>query len=674
MPAWLPELRDRVIASDPGLTRLRSATGAAVAMGSALGVEAAFARLTHVSPQGTLVAMLLGAIVAMMGAMALGGAAGPGERIRIALGFPVAVGVGLVAGIAASGRTDTMLAVFVVVMFVAVFVRRFGPPFFFYGFMTWMGYFFAAFLHATWSMVGALLAAVGLATVWVLALGLTVLRGDSTATLRRTVRAFDARARAVLRATADLLEAQAAPPRVRRRLRRRLRARQARLAEVALMVEAWSAQPRALPPGWSAPALRRRLLDEHQCVDDIVAVADAGGLRVLDRLARRDDAGALVALREVDGALAPAVTEFVELAARAEQPPGPVDVGDFAPVVTLAMGSLPGAPAAAVDVPARGIRWNPLARRALVTRQAIQVAAAGTVAIVAGRELSASRYYWAVIAAFIMFSGTATRAETFVKGVHRVAGTLVGLFASIWVANLTAGNTTLVLVVIVASMFLGFYLVTLSYAYMIFFVTIMVGQLYSVLHEFSDDLLVLRLEETAIGAAAGFAVALVVVPLSTRDTVRSARNALLTDLAALLDSVADGDDIDRDGLARGLDDRLRQLVNVARPLTRPIVFGNSPPRTRHRLVLYAAVVSHARALTVELRRHLDRPPGLAASCHALAAVARAVAAGQQPSHVDDLERLDPFARPLVHIGRALAELAPEAPRPVELPVPAEVGP
>ena len=182
--------------------------------------------------------------------------------------------------------------------------------------------------------------------------------------------------------------------------------------------------------------------------------------------------------------------------------------GDYQPQVMLMMGNLPGSAAVAREVTPRGGRWNLLARLDLVTRQALQVAVAGGLAILLGRLLSEQRYYWAVIAAFVAFTGTATRSETFIKAGNRVLGTLVGLFAAAGLAELTAGHTAAVIAVILAAMFCGFYLIRISYAYMIFFITIMVGQLYAVLGEFSTGLLVLRLEETAIGAAVGFLVCL----------------------------------------------------------------------------------------------------------------------------------------------------------------------
>jgi uncharacterized membrane protein YccC len=717
VPGWLAEAADRVVASDPGLARLRMALSATAGMASALAVEFAYATITHAGATGSLIAMLLGAVVAMMGSMALTGT-GAWRKARTAVFFPVALGLGMVAGVAVAGRTDLMLGIFVAVMFVAVFVRRFGVQFFFYGFMGWMGYFFASFLHATLSMLPSLLADVTLASAWVLLLSITVLRTNPTRTLRRTIRAFSARARAVTRACADLLEAADAQPGQQERARRRLRASQAKLAEAALIVEGWSAEPGATGAGLSASALRRALVDAQQILDRLAAASDAlvvdsvdstdgsdlatAAAGIADRLTRRDYPAANRAARAMAEAadtasaqdslagwwparhFAVAALEFVVLAEQTNDDTSAPDTDDdFEAVVGLAMGNLPGSPAVAADVAARGTRWNPLARLGMVNRQAIQVAVAGALSILAGRELSETRYYWAVIAAFIIFTGTATRTETAIKGVNRVFGTLAGLFASIWVAELTAGRTSWVLFAIVASMFCGFYLIRVSYAYMIFFLTIMLGQLYSVLHEFSPGLLVLRLEETAIGAAVGFIVAVVVTPLSTRDTVRAARNNLLNGLAELLGAVADriseptlpAPDID--ALSRALDNHLRQLAIVARPLTRPLLWGNSPPRTRRRLALYAALTTHARALAVAARQPAPHSDGPAAACRALAIAATLLTeapTGQaQPAAADPLatadaalfahtdavpgtRATDPVLHALIHVADVLCEL------------------
>jgi uncharacterized membrane protein YccC len=626
---------DRVSASDPGLHRLRMALSAGAAMATTLGLEYGYARLTHAGAEGTVIAMLLGTVVAMIGSMAL---AGPRAwpKVRIAVLFPVAIGAGLVPGVAVAGHADLMLVVFVAVMFVAVYIRRFGQPYFFYGFMIWMGYFFAAFLRASWSELPSLVGDVAVGTGWVLLLSVTVLRTHPRRTLRRVLRAFDARTRAVARVCADLLATDSGEDRRRARLSRKLHSRQLRLAEAALIAEGWSAEPDALPPGWSATALRRRLLETHLAADEFAAAArsliPADGsvtdeaARIAGHLARREDDAAarqsrkLLAVDRVNPdettqrrdlharQFATAALEFVDVAARADAPPEVDDADGFSPAVRLALGALPGSPAVAGGVAARG-RWSPLSRIPLTTRQAIQVAVAGTLAIIAGRELSQARYYWAVIATFIAFTGTATRSETSIKAGNRVLGTLLGFGVGFGLVHLTAGHTLWMLAVIVASMSCGFYVVSVSYAGIIFFVTIMVSQLYSALHEYSADLIVVRLEETAVGAAIGIAVALLVLPTSTRDTVEIASRRYFSALADLSRAIAarltsgERSDVapsahDLDALTRTLDVRLQQLALVARPLTRlqgrPFILRNDPVLARHRITLYAAVTRQIR--------------------------------------------------------------------------------
>ncbi len=672
---WLATTRGRVLASDPGLTRLRQATGTVVALSSAIVVEFGFARLVGASAQSSVVMVLLGAVLAMMGSMALTGTSAWGKA-KVAVFFPVAIGTGLTVGALVQANTSLRLAMFVVMSFLAVYVRRFGLPFFFYGFMGWMGFFFASFLKATPGMVPGLVVAAAVAAGWVWLLSVTVLRTDPATVLRRTMGAFSGRARAAARAAADLLEAGPGDGPRQRRVRRRLATCQAGVTEAALMAEAWSEERGALPSGWSAPALRRRLLDAQQSIDRVIGAAHAlvGGdpalvdraVAVLDALGRHSDASTRRVAQDLDAAvsasaedapgraasrrLVVAVLDHLDLRAERDTPPTVDPVADFGAAAPLMMGNLPGSPAVARDVTARGFAWNPITRLDLTTRQSVQVALAGAVAVVAGYELSPKRYYWAVIAAFVTFTGTATRSEVFIKGWNRVLGTLLGLVAAIWAAHLTVGHTGAVVGTILLCVFLGFYLIRVSYAYMIFFVTVMIGQMYTILGMFSDRLLLLRLEETVVGAVAGAAVALVVTPLSTRDTVRSARDGLLGSLADLLDAAADWlerdeDRPDLDALARALDDRARRLQLVARPLTRPLVWGNHSPRTRHRLALHLAAVARARALVVDLRqRPTAHPQDAAAGCRALAEATRRLSEARPgrpaPETEEPLERGD----------------------------------
>ncbi len=728
----LLETKDRVAASDPGLGRLKQALNATLSVGTALPVQLLVARLLGWSGQVAFAATMFGAVVAMMGSNAL--VAKPrAAAARTAAYFPVAVAVGLVPGTLSGGHRLLQVVGFAAVLFLAVWVRRFGIDFFFYGFMAWMGFFFATFLQASWGLVPELLVASVVSTAWVWVLSSTVFHTDPHRVLQSTLGACFARGRAVAREGVDLLEVAEPGSRAHRRALRSLAGQQAGLAETALLAEAWSAEPGALPAGWSAAALRRRTLEMQQAVERFagaaVALRDASeelvaeARRTLDHLARRRDHAAVVASERLDRLadaareagdedwwparhLAYGVREFLRFDAAVDDPPE-VDPGEeeFEAAVGLVFGNLPGAPAVGRDVPVRAARWNPMGRLSMTSRQAVQVTLAGVLAIVLGTMLSPTRYYWAVIAAFVTFTGTGTRTETLLKGSARIGGTLLGLVAAVVLAHLTVGHQVAIFATILASIFLAFYLVKISYAAMTFFITILLGQLYTVLGTFTDQLLELRLGETAVGAVVGVLVAMVLAPLSTRDTVRSARRELLESLRELLEAVATyagGGRVDLDGLVRALDDRARRIALVARPLTRPLVLGHSPRRTRHRLGLYVTAVTQSRALVEAVQRRPLEDPGVAeAAARALAdavgALLPADVGAAAPAAEDPLRRSDvalfrdhrsardedPVIRHLHHLGATLTELAetgvalPARERPVGEPAgrdPAAVDP
>lgn len=309
---------------------------------------------------------------------------------------------------------------------------------------------------------------------------------------------------------------------------------------------------------------------------------------------------------------------------------------EFVPAAGLVLGQLPGIPSVASDVDPRGGKWNPLTRLQFATRQAVQVAVAGTLAIFVGSLISGQRYYWAVIAAFVSFAGTGTRFDTTRKSLLRVLGTLGGLVAGVIVARLTNGQIFAALAVIVASIFCGNYLMRISYAYMIFFLTIMLSELYAILGQFSDQLLLLRLDETVAGAAVGIAVALVVTPISTRDTIKAVQDSVIEATAELLDTLheraldpasVDSDVIDERVIAA--DNQLRRLVLVGEPLTRYQIWENRPRAIRRRLTLVANLIATARSLSDAVRKLPHADDELAAEIEKVADFARTVAGAAQ---------------------------------------------
>jgi uncharacterized membrane protein YccC len=153
------------------------------------------------------------------------------------------------------------------------------------------------------------------------------------------------------------------------------------------------------------------------------------------------------------------------------------------------------------------------------TRSAIQASIGGALAIIGGELLSSQRWYWAVIAGFIVFAGTTSRGDLLVKGWRRLWGTLLGIIAGTVLATLLAGNIPVNIVLLLVCIFLAFYSLRVSYATMTFFITVMLGMLYDILGTFTPDLLLLRLEETAIGVTGSVVAAMLVLPMRTRSTV-----------------------------------------------------------------------------------------------------------------------------------------------------------
>lgn len=661
----LRDTRDRLIASDPGLGRLRQGLRAVLAVGTTVLVERLYAQALGAP---AILALLMGAIVAMLAATSVN------EQTRTATvltmgGVPLAASMGAVLGVVTSVNHLLGLTTFVVVSFVAVWVRRFGPRWFTYGFLAWQGFFFALFLHPPMTAVPYLVGAIVVASLWVGLLLLTLLRGDPQVRLRRTVQALRARARAGISVMIEVLdEPEATGP------RRRLRGQLVQLSEIALLMDGQLADPRALPAGVRPGQVRRWAVDIEIAMDeaagavvelarakqeqnlpaqlcsDIRQLLHALGWAESSRakewvaaLDRSDTPGALgaTAVRRLVWAAEDLLQlvkrwdtgELEDAAGWAVNADDPLDVAEipFESVVTLFGGNLPGSAAVASTVGERTAdrsRWSP-STWALSTRQAVQAAVAAGLAIVAGETISSQRYYWAVIAAFIAFTGASNAGETVRRSLARVAGTLAGLVGAIGLAHLTTGHQVATVVGLFSCIFLAFYLQQLSYAAMIFFITLMLGQMYTLLHTFTDAVLVLRLEETAAGAAIGVAVSLLVLPTGTRATARAARAGFFGQLADLLQGCADHLRLDPGAdllaLTVGLDAWARQVVQTYRAVTRGGLIRVDRGTVRHRLSFVGVCGAQGRALASVVTEAGLSNAVLAAACEDLAAQARSLA-------------------------------------------------
>ncbi len=217
-----------IVDSDPGRLRLRSAAATTLSLVLAIVALLTFTRYTH---QPVTVAML-GAIVAMQSSAAVKDKQ-QHDRVITTLLLPVpAVGaVALAAGLAPP--FDWVADVgFIIVLFIAVWVRRFGPPGGnALGMVSFMSYFFALFIHATPpTQIPILAAAVGVGVCATLFVRVVILPDRPRAEVIHLVRALRGVSITVLDAvTKDRKKHDLSA--VRRRLDR--------LGETGLMIDDW---------------------------------------------------------------------------------------------------------------------------------------------------------------------------------------------------------------------------------------------------------------------------------------------------------------------------------------------------------------------------------------------------------------------------------------------------
>jgi hypothetical protein len=628
---------DRLAGSDPGLNRLRAGLQAVVSVAVIIGVEYAFVQgtgaLQATVPSGApaavaasiaagnhalrVIAILLGALVGMLTSIGVYDTTAARQVVSTLI-VPVPVIVSMALGLALGGHRALALTSFPVILALGTLARKWGPRGLLVAMPLFIGDFVGFFLYGVVHLgdLGWIAAELALAALVSIAVRLVLFFPDHGAALHRSQRSWAARAAKVAELAVMVFDPPPGvhPDVIRRKLRRSL----VRLNESALMIDAQLAEPDALSEGSSAQRLHERLFDAELGLTNVARFAEALGGVGLNPSERQEIEATLAALRAGDmprgavraadiltrlGATAPddlarsgepidphrrqqrillhrfaqsvtlladALDEWMAIGAEVRA----ADAEVFTPAVALAGGWLPGSAlvsARASSTPGRG-RYERLALAPYV-RSAIQVGVAVGAATVVGDAVSGRRFYWAVIAAFVSFVGVNNNLEQVRKAALRVVGTVVGIVVGSFLARLDGHNDAAAIVVILVAMFFSVYLIRVSYGFMVIGVTVMVSQLYEQLGELSNSLLLLRLGETAIGAAIAVVTVLVVLPLRTERVLAVAMTNLLRSSVDLVDAAtqqlaqpAHSGSLAR--RARAVDADYQTLVTTARPLRR----------------------------------------------------------------------------------------------------------
>ena len=257
------------------------------------------------------------------------------------------------------------------------------------------------------------------------------------------------------------------------------------------------------------------------------------------------------------------------------------------------------------------------------TKAALQVALATAVATGVGEWISSSRWYWAVLTAFVVFTGTTSRGDILTRAWQRVLGTLVGVVAGVLLAALVGQDSRIQLGLVVVCVFAAFYLVSLSSTVFVFFFTVLLAMLYGLLGTFSIGVLELRLAETAAGAAVGIVAAFLVLPTRTRATVTDKLDGYLGKLDGVVvhsvgEMLAPTGKCPLISMSRELDTALGELTTAAAATPDPAVatvLRQAGEEVRGHIaqlqsMLHGAQVTPARSALPDLRLVLDaQPPG-----------------------------------------------------------------
>ena len=358
--------------------------------------------------------------------------------------------------------------------------------------------------------------ALAIPVVWFVGIVALPLRPERT--LRRTVQAVQGRAAKVLRNAGGLAAGQ---PATVQRLRRSL----AELNEAALAADDQMAM---LDPVGSAP-LRRHLMDMELAA---ARLANAP----LDVVAGQNSGRQAARMRAHERRLRRGRWSRHHLRGPNTNSPQTAVAAALADLMRAASALGLCAPAAVAPPPAPAVKP---ATGPLAWRIALRVTLASSLAMAGGMAVSPQRWFWAVVTVYVVFLNARSRGDTIYKGAQRLSGTLLGLVCGLLLASLLAGDVAVQCAALLSAIFGMYYFITISYTIGIFCVTMLLGLLYSLLGASLEPLLVLRLEETAIGAVSAILVAAFVLPVRTRDQVKTSGAGVLRALSQAVASCRD---------------------------------------------------------------------------------------------------------------------------------------
>lgn len=509
-------VRDRILISDPGLVRLDTAARTTIAVVLTTGI---LLRLVGTGSEAQIL-VLVGAISSWISAIPVNDVR-LSDRKRTTVLIPLPAIGGLAIASVASGDAVREDAVFLAILFASVYIRRYGPRFIALGVVGVFAYFFGLFVGTRADQLASLAGVIVLGTAVTYLIRFVVVPKHPRGSLRWVIEAIRAQLRLVL----TVLRA---PPRSRT-----FDPSTFAFVNVARVNETMlAAQEQGVVAGtFDALIFRCEVAAENL----IVATLDAKATPEDRAAARRRLAAEIAEVRAVPTSHASDPD--------ASSPQRDAILHETARAATT-------------------IRY----RLRPTTRQAIQVTAAAAVAMVIGEQVSSARWYWAVITAFIVFTGTTSAGETLTRALAGFAGTVLGVVTGTVIGFRLPHDLTAESALLFASMLFAAYFLRVGLGVAWFFVTLILVALYQLLGRYSEAILVVRVLEVLTGVVCGGLAALVIFPTSTRDVFRADVLAALQALRDGLAPIAEAGAVEGQTASRRIDAAVRRLRARVTPL------------------------------------------------------------------------------------------------------------
>lgn len=510
------------------------------------------------------------------------------QTITRAIAGLIGASASILAG-ALAARPLVADIVFLAVIFVSVYIRRYGMRWLGVGLVAFMAYFMGYYMHPAPSEAGFMLLAAAVALGAAQLASTLLFTEDPERDFRRALRTIDHRINLILRYLLQASIDGALSPDDRATVRMQM----TEFREILLMAEGFV--PQITKDGWAvngaAADLAGGLIDLLLAVERLVRYRETElpppeALRQL--LAERGPTVAIIEPRPVaEPSKALQLLHDVRRArVRINAALGPSP----SPIFENQAATTPAAVLAALGPSRAGIPAS--------LHRPIQVTVACGLALAAGLILSPSRWYWALITAYLVFNNTRTRADTAIRALNRAAGTVGGVVAGTLVATVLHDQPLVSGLLIPAVLFLAVYNMQTSYGWMIFFFTIGLALLYGLMGMFTPELLFLRLTETLVGGICGVAAAFLILPVRTGGAVETALSNFLDALDELMVITGDKDKRPDDVTvaALKLDGNYGALATAVRPLGGPWSVVTKFGSVRTKLLLLVSCAHWARVL------------------------------------------------------------------------------